>query len=68
MRAIVSIYTSQLGRRLVPFGIWRVNEVFAMIWIEKILKVSLCYLTGRQRAVLKGNAVFEGKHSIFVGL
>jgi hypothetical protein len=68
MRAIVSIYTSQLGRRLVPFGIWRGNEFFAMIWIDKILKVSLSYLTGRQRAVLKMNAVFEGKHGIFVYL
>jgi hypothetical protein len=68
MRAIVSTYTSQLGRRLVPFGIWRGNEVFAMNWIDKILKVSLSYLTGWQRAVLKGNAVLEGKHGIFVYL
>jgi hypothetical protein len=36
MRVIVSLYTSELNRCLVPFGIWSVNEVFATTWIEKI--------------------------------
>ena len=47
----------------------RREDVFTMIWIEKILKVSLFVILDRTAAHgVKGNAVFEGKHSIFVDL
>jgi hypothetical protein len=47
----------------------RREDIFTMIWIEKILKVSLFVILDRTAARgVKGNAVFEGTHGIFVDL
>ena len=47
----------------------RREDIFTMIWIEKILKVTSLVVLDRTAARgVKENAIFEGKHGIFVDL